>query len=81
MDPKAVEEALLANPEGPRYEIDIFWSDEDGSYVAVVPEIPGCSAWGDTYEEALAEVKVAIRGHLRVAKKYGDPVPEPDGTA
>ena len=55
-----------------QYEIYIFWSDEDGSYIAVAPEIPGCSAWGDTYEEALYQVKVAIRGHLRVAEKYSE---------
>ena len=64
-----------------RYEIHIFWSDEDGSYVAVVPEIPGCSAWGDTYGEAFAQAKVAIRGHLKVAERYGDPIPDPDHTA
>ena len=57
-----------------RYEIHIFWSDEDGSYVAVAPEIPGCSAWGDTYEEALHQARVATRGHVKVAEKYGDPV-------
>ena len=54
-----------------QYEIYIFWSDEDGSYIAVAPEIPGCSAWGDTYEEALYQAKVDIRGHLKVARKYG----------
>lgn len=60
-----------------RYEIDIFWSDEDDAYIAVVPDLPYCSAWGETYEEALAQVRVAIRGHLKVAEKYGDPIPEP----
>ena len=61
----------------PRYEVDIFWSDEDGAFVAVVPDLPYCSAWGDTYEEALSQVQSAIRGHVKVARKYGDPVPEP----
>ncbi len=61
----------------PKYEIDIFWSDEDGAFIAVVPDLPYCSAWGDTYEDALREVQVAIQGHIKVAEKYGDPVPEP----
>lgn len=46
--------------ERPRYEIDIFWSHEDDASVAAVPELEACSAWGETYEEALAEVQVAI---------------------
>ncbi len=62
----------------PRYEIDIFWSDEDEAFIAVVPDLPYCSAWGDTYETALEEARVAIRGHLKVAEKYGDPIPEPN---
>ncbi len=61
----------------PRYEIDIFWSDEDEAYIAVVPVLPYCSAWGETHEEALTQVKAAIRGHIKVAEKYGDPIPEP----
>lgn len=67
----------MAEPRAPRYEIDIFWSDEDDAYIAVVPDLPYCSAWGETYEEALAQVKVAIRGHLKVIERYGDPIPEP----
>ncbi len=67
----------MAESKEIRYEINIFWSDEDESYIAVVPDLPYCSAWGETYEEALAQVKVAIRGHLKVIEKYGDPVPEP----
>ncbi len=67
----------MAETKEPRYEIDIFWSDGDEAYVAVVPDLPYCSAWGETYEEALAQVKVAIRGHLKVAQKHGDQIPEP----
>ncbi len=67
----------MADSKELKYEIDIFWSDEDEAYVAVVPDLPYCSAWGETYEEALAQVKVAIRGHLKVAEKYGDSIPEP----
>jgi len=43
-----------------RYAIEIFYSDEDGGYIATAPELPGCSAFGDTEEEALKQVKVAI---------------------
>jgi predicted RNase H-like HicB family nuclease len=43
----------------PRYEIDILWSDEDGGYIANVPDLKYCSAFGETYEEALKEVKIA----------------------
>ena len=60
----------------PKYEIDIFWSGEDGAFIAVVPELPGCSAWGETYEEALAEAQVAIRGHLHVLRELGRTAPE-----
>jgi predicted RNase H-like HicB family nuclease len=60
-----------------RYEVDIFWSDEDQAYIAVVPDLPYCSAWGETREEALAQIQDAIRGHIKVRQKYGDPIPEP----
>jgi predicted RNase H-like HicB family nuclease len=60
-----------------RYEIDIFWSEEDEAYIAVVPDLPYCSAWGETREEALAQVQDAIRGHIKVRQKHGDPIPEP----
>ncbi|CAN5847975.1 type II toxin-antitoxin system HicB family antitoxin [soil metagenome] len=67
----------MSGSKEPRYEIDIYWSDEDEAYIAVVPDLLYCSAWGDTHEEALAQVKIAIRGNLKVAEKYGDPIPEP----
>ena len=53
----------------------MFWSDADDAYGANVPEVPYSSAWGETYEEALAEAQVAIRGHLRVLWELGRPVP------
>lgn len=61
----------------PRYEIEIFWSDEDEAYIATVPDLPYCSAWGGTYEEALTQVQDAIRGHIEVRLETGRPVPEP----
>jgi antitoxin HicB len=64
-------------PEEDRFEIDIFWSDEDDAYIAVVPDIPSCTAWGDTYEEALKEIRTAIRGNIEVAREFGHTTPQP----
>jgi len=62
-----------------KYEIIIFWSDEDKSYIADVPELPGCMAHGDTYEASLQNVKDAIEHWIETAKEFGDPIPEPKG--
>lgn len=62
-----------------RYEIIIFWSNEDGAFVAEIPELPGCTAHGSTQEEALANVKAAEALWIRTANEFGDPVPEPKG--
>lgn len=60
-----------------KYAIVVAYSDEDKGYVATVPELPGCSAFGDTEEEAIKEVKVAATLWLSAAKKTGRKVPEP----
>lgn len=60
-----------------KYAIEIFYSDEDRGYIAVVPELPGCSAFGETEEEALKEAKVAAVLWLDTAKKEGKQIPEP----
>jgi predicted RNase H-like HicB family nuclease len=60
-----------------RYTIEIFYSDEDDGYIAIVPELPGCSAFGETEEEALTEIKVAIDLWLEVAEKEGRQIPKP----
>lgn len=62
-----------------RYEIIIFWSNEDQAYVADVPELPGCMAHGGSYEKALANAKQAISLWIETAKEFGDPIPEPKG--
>jgi len=62
-----------------KYTIEIFYSEEDGGYIAVVPELPGCSAFGETPEEALKEVKIAIELWLEAAKKLGKDIPKPMG--
>jgi predicted RNase H-like HicB family nuclease len=59
------------------YAIEIFYSEEDGGYIAVVPELPGCSAFGRTEEEALKEVKIAISLWLETAKEIGREIPIP----
>jgi len=61
----------------PKYHIDIFWSDEDGGYIANVPDLSYCSAFGETYEEALREVLEAIELHLETLEELGRPIPEP----
>ena len=62
-----------------KYAIEIFYSEEDEGYVAVVPELPGCSAFGETQEEALAEIKVAMSLWLETAKSESRPIPPPQG--
>ena len=60
-----------------RYAIEIFWSEEDGCFVACVPDLDNCAAWGMTHEEALAQAHVAIRADLTSRRRYGVPIPEP----
>lgn len=62
-----------------KYEIILYWSDEDGVYIAEVPELPGCAAHGKSQEEALREVKEAMHLWIESAAEFGDPVPEPKG--
>jgi len=62
-----------------KYAIELFYSEEDEGYIAVVPELQGCSAFGKTEEEALEEVKVAIELWLETAKKEGRDIPHPHG--
>lgn len=60
-----------------KYAIEIFYSEEDGGYIALAPELPGCSAFGETEEQALKEAKVAIALWLYTAKKEGRQIPRP----
>ena len=62
-----------------KYEIIIYWSDEDQSYIAEVPELPGCAADGTTYKQALTNVEVIIHEWIETAKEQKRPVPEPKG--
>jgi predicted RNase H-like HicB family nuclease len=61
----------------PRYHINVFWSQRDECWVADVPDLKSCSAFGDTPEEALAEARVAIEGWIETAIAKDKVVPEP----
>jgi len=62
-----------------RYEIVIYWSEEDKAFIAEVPELPGCAADGATYAEALVNVDVIIQEWIETAKELGRSIPEPKG--
>lgn len=62
-----------------KYAIEIFYSEEDNGYIAIVPELKGCSAFGETEEEALEEVKIAMELWLETAKKEDRKIPQPYG--
>jgi predicted RNase H-like HicB family nuclease len=62
-----------------RYGIVIVYSEEDAGFVAVAPELPGCTAFGGTEEEALGEIKTAISSWLEKARRESLPIPPPRG--
>lgn len=61
------------------YHVNVFWSDEDDCYVADIPDLKFCSAFGGTPEEAVKEVVVAKQAWLETARATGKPIPEPTG--
>ena len=63
----------------PRYEMIIYWSDEDEAFIVEVPELPGCAADGTTYEEAVANAKMIVAEWIETAQELGRPIPEPRG--
>lgn len=62
-----------------RYEVILYWSDEDQAFIAEVPELPGCAADGATYQEAIANVEIVIQEWIETAKELGRSIPEPKG--
>ena len=62
-----------------KYELIIYWSDEDDSFVVEVPELPGCMADGETYEQAAANAQQVIEEWIETARELGRPIPEPKG--
>jgi predicted RNase H-like HicB family nuclease len=62
-----------------RYEIILYWSEEDQAFIAEVPELLGCAANGETYQEALQNVEVIMQEWIETAEELGRPIPEPKG--
>lgn len=62
-----------------KYEIILYWSQEDQAFIAEVPEIPGCAADGATYQEAVANVEVVMQQWIERAQELGRPIPSPRG--
>ena len=62
-----------------KYEVILYWSKEDGAYIAEVPELAGCMADGATYKEALENAEVVIQQWIETARELGRPIPEPRG--
>lgn len=60
-----------------RYEIILYWSEEDEVFIAEVPELPGCAADGETYQEALQNVEIIMEEWIETAKDLGGEIPEP----
>jgi predicted RNase H-like HicB family nuclease len=63
----------------PKYEMIIYWSEEDQAFIAEVPELPGCAADGQTYQDALANAEAVTQEWLETAKELGRPIPTPKG--
>ena len=62
-----------------KYELIIYWSETDQSYIVEVPELAGCMADGNSYEEALSNVRVIIEEWIETANQLGRPIPQPKG--
>ena len=63
----------------PRYEVIIYWSEEDRAFIAEVPELPGCAADGKSYREALSNAEVVIQEWIETAQELGRSIPTPKG--
>jgi predicted RNase H-like HicB family nuclease len=62
-----------------KYELIIYWSEQHQSYIAEVPELPGCAADGKSYNDVLANVEIVIQEWIETAKSTGRPIPQPKG--
>ncbi|MFO7772835.1 MAG: type II toxin-antitoxin system HicB family antitoxin [Dehalococcoidia bacterium] len=62
-----------------KYEMIVYWSEEDQAYIAEVPELPGCMADGASYEEALRNAQVVIAEWIETARSLGREIPSPKG--
>ena len=64
-----------------KYPIEVFWSDEDEGYIAVVPDLPGCNAWGKTEVDAIGEARNAVAAWIKAAKSMKRAIPAPSRPA
>ncbi len=62
-----------------KYEVIIYWSEEDGAFIAQVPELPGCMSDGGTYQDALKNVEVIMKEWIETANELGRDIPSPKG--
>ena len=62
-----------------KYELILFWSEEDQAFIAEVPELPGCMADGASYAEAVANAEKVIQEWIQTAQEMGRPIPTPRG--
>jgi predicted RNase H-like HicB family nuclease len=62
-----------------KYELIIYWSEEDNSFVVEIPELPGCAADGETYIEALQNAQTVMQEWIETAQELGRPIPQPRG--
>jgi predicted RNase H-like HicB family nuclease len=62
-----------------KYEVIIYWSNEDEAFIAEVPELPGCAADGKTHGEVLRNLETIIDEWIETAQELGRPIPEPKG--
>ena len=62
-----------------KYEVIIYWSDEDRVFIAELPELPGCMAHGESQKSALKNAQEAIQLWIDTANEFGEPVPVPKG--
>ncbi|MCT7950987.1 type II toxin-antitoxin system HicB family antitoxin [Ancylothrix sp. C2] len=60
-----------------RYKIHIYWSQEDQAFIAEVPELPGCTADGETYQQALQNVEIIMQEWIETATEKNRPIPQP----
>ncbi len=62
-----------------KYQVILYWSEDDQAFIAEVPELPGCMADGENYQDALANVEVIIEEWLETARELGREIPVPKG--
>ncbi|MEA5528584.1 type II toxin-antitoxin system HicB family antitoxin [Dolichospermum sp. UHCC 0684] len=60
-----------------RYEINFYWSEQDQSFIAEVPDLPGCAADGETYQKALQNIEIIMQEWIETAQELGRKIPEP----